>query len=166
VHLHPKSRGYVKLRSVNPLEQPIVQSNFLESMEDLDTMIEGLKLSRKVFQSEAFDKIREYEEIDRDIPHPPESDQYLAEYIRRYTLHIFHPVGTCRMGRVDDPKVVVDSNLVVKGLTNLRVADCSIMPEIVSGNTNAPAIMIGEKASQIIIQHWASQTPIKQQSRL
>jgi len=94
------------------------------------------------------------EVFDPSIPHPPESDEYIIELLRRSAITVYHPVGTCKMGSVSDPTAVVDPTLKVKGIKGLRVADASIMPNIVSANTNAPAIMIGEKAADLIKADW------------
>jgi len=178
--LHPTSKGSVSLRSSNPIDPPVLNYNFLEAADDLELLVDGMKSARRILGSPAFDSVRlekkkekdaskssektspvgSWEVVDPSIPYPPESDDYLREWIRKYVLHVFHPTGTCRMGRVEDPETVVDSQLRVKGVIGLRVADCSIMPEIVSGNTNAPAIMIGEKASDIIKQFWSSVRPV------
>jgi choline dehydrogenase len=91
------------------------------------------------------------EAIDKSIPHDPQSDEYLREYARRAAITIYHPVGTVKMGARSDPTAVVDPELKVKGLNALRVADASVMPVICSGNTNAPTIMIAEKASDLIL---------------
>ena len=83
-------------------------------------------------------------------PHPYDSDEFWQWFIRHVTLSQYHPVGTCRMGSADDPRAVVDPRLRVRGVKNLRVVDASVIPEVTSGNTNAPVIMIGEKASDMI----------------
>ena len=95
-----------------------------------------------------------HEVIDHTIPHPPTSAEYLAAYLKKSALTVYHPVGTCKMGSASDPTAVVDPTLKVKGIKGLRVADASIMPNIVSANTNAPAIMIGEKAADLIKADW------------
>jgi choline dehydrogenase-like flavoprotein len=113
---------------------------------DLDLALAGLKKVLEIGNAPAFRKVG----TKQSHPGPEmDSDQALVEYIRRVGTTIWHPVGTCKMGR--DAMAVVDDNLRIQGLSGLRVADASIMPTIVSGNTNAPCIMIGEKASDLII---------------
>ena len=102
----------------------------------------------------AISKYIKCEVIDTSIPHPPESEEYLKAYVKKSALTVYHPIGTCKMGSASDPTAVVDPTLKVKGIKGLRVADASIMPNIVSANTNAPAIMIGEKAADLIKADW------------
>ena len=109
-------------------------------------MLGGLKLVRRVAQAPAIDALTRSEKIPGA---EAESDAQLIDYIRNYGATIFHPCGTCRMG--DDDKAVVDSRLRVRGVSNLRVADASVMPTVVSGNTNAGCIMIGERLSAFIL---------------
>ena len=94
------------------------------------------------------------QKLDPSIPFPPDSDEYIAEHIRRNCITIYHPVGTAKMGSADDPDAVCDSQLRVRGVRGLRVADASIMPSIVSGNTNAPSIMIGERCAAMVADAW------------
>ena len=117
---------------------------------DLKILLEGLKLARRIASSAPFSDIVEQEIIDDCIPFAMNSDEYLEQYIRANAVTLYHPVGTTKMGTVDDPSAVVDNRLRVQGIHNLRVADASIMPSIVSGNTNAACIMIGEKAAALI----------------
>ena len=145
VLLRPKSRGTVALASADPDAPPVIDPRFFSEEEDLRVLIRGLKEARRINHAAVFDKYRP-----REIEPGEEvrTDEELAAYIRRFGATIFHPVGTCRMG--NDDLAVVDAELRVKGVDGLRVADCSIMPTIVGGNTNAPAIMIGEKAADLI----------------
>jgi choline dehydrogenase len=139
--LHPKSLGSVQLRSSNPLDAPTIKPNYLADPEDRRVLIEGVKIARKILNSEAFKSIQGPMINDDTIPYPLDSDEYILEYIKRYVFTVFHPVGTCRMGPEGDPNSV-------------RVIDASIMPEVISGNTNAPAIMIGEKGADLIKESW------------
>ncbi|XP_013775330.1 glucose dehydrogenase [FAD, quinone]-like [Limulus polyphemus] len=153
VLLRPKSRGYVKLRSTDPYNPPIIDPHYLTHPDDIQTLREALKISIKVGLSEPF-KAFNTTLFEPSFPgcekHQMWGDDYLECVARTYSVTIYHPVGTCKMGDPSDPTTVVDSKLRVKGIKNLRVADASIMPTIVSGNTNAPVIMIGEKAADII----------------
>jgi choline dehydrogenase len=142
----PQSRGTIRLQSADPLDRPLIDPRYLSEPVDLDLALTGLKKVIEIGNARAF------REVGAEQTHPgPEvnSAQGLVEYIRRTGTTIWHPVGTCKMGH--DPMAVVDDQLRVHGLAGLRVADASIMPAIVSGNTNAPCIMIGEKASDLII---------------
>lgn len=145
--LKPKSRGYVSLRSKNPLDPPIIQPNYLSEEYDLRTLIKGVRKAYEVMQARAFDKYRK----DLYFPSYIDDDEVVAEHIRKTLEGVYHPVGTCKMGKENDENTVVNSYLQVKGIGGLRVVDASVMPEIVSGNTNAPTIMIAEKAAELIL---------------
>jgi choline dehydrogenase len=143
----PESRGSVSLRTANPLDAPAIRANYLSTDSDMRTMIEGVRLSRRIANTHAFDPYRG-EEI-----HPgasATSDEDLAEFLRNEVETLYHPVGTCKMG--NDPLAVVDANLRVHGVERLRVVDASVMPTIPTGNTNAPTVMIAEKAADMIRQ--------------
>lgn len=143
--LHPFSRGDIRLRSSNPLDAPAIRANYLSDSRDMDVMLEGIKLSRKLAATKAFDAYRGTE------LHPgpaAKDDAALRAHISKFTETLYHPVGTCKMG--NDPSAVVDSELRVHGVEGLRVVDASIMPTVVGGNTNAPTIMIAEKAADLI----------------
>lgn len=145
IAVRPLSKGRVTLRSTDPLDNPIIEANYLHDQKDVDVLREGLRLSRSIASSPAFDKYRG-EEIypGKHI----QTDAELDDYIRK-TLHTSNAlVGTCKMGAGYD--AVVDANLRVKGFRNLRVADASIMPKIPGGQTSAPTVMIAEKAADII----------------
>ncbi|GCA51063.1 alcohol dehydrogenase [Sinorhizobium sp. KGO-5] len=144
--LRPHSRGEIRLRSTNPADHPMIDPRYLSHPEDMRLSIKGLKLAREILAQPAFAPFVEKAEA---FPGPDaEDDQRLQSYIRSKGKTVYHPVGTCRMGT--DDMAVVDPQLRVRGLRNLRVVDNSIMPTLISGNTNAPAIMIGEKASDLI----------------
>jgi choline dehydrogenase len=145
-YLRPKSRGWVKLRSSDPAAPPRIMFNLLAEPDDLAAMLRAIKLSRDIYgQSPLKEMVRS-----EALPGPGTSaDADLIEHIRRHAGHRSHPVGTCRMGL--DAEAVVDPELRVRGMDGLRIADASVMPQIVSGNTNLPCMMIGEKASDLIL---------------
>jgi choline dehydrogenase len=144
--LRPQSRGYVSLKSSDPLAHPLIQPNYLEAEEDRRALREGVKLARDVFAQAAFDPYRGPELMPG--AHVQKDDQ-LDTFVRKTAETIYHPVGSAKMG--DDAESVVDSQLRVYGVAGVRVVDASIMPALVSGNTNAPTIMIAEKASDMIL---------------
>jgi len=145
VLLRPKSRGAVLLGSANPAAAPEIAAQFLSHPDDLELLLRGLKLSRRLLAAPAWDKVRGPE----FRPGPDvQTDDALRNYIRNTCGTVFHPVGTCRMG--NDSAAVVDPELRVRGVEGLRVADASIMPTLIGGNTNAPTIMIAEKAADMI----------------
>ncbi len=139
-------RGWVKAKSTNPHEAPLIQTNFLAEESDVRTIRDGVKILRNVFAQTAFDDLRG-DEVTPGAQRT--SDDDIDTWIRETAETIFHPVGTCKMG-IDD-QAVVDPELKVRGVEGLRVADASIIPVLVGGNTNAPAIMIGEKVSDMVL---------------
>jgi choline dehydrogenase len=144
--LRPESRGWVRARSTDPTSAPAIHTNFLSAPNDIRTIRDGVKILRKVFSQTDFDPLRG----DEKTPGPEvTTDDELDAWIRGTAETIYHPVGTCKMG-IDD-LAVVDPQLRVRGVEGLRVADASVMPTLVGGNTNAPSIMIGEKASDLIL---------------
>ena len=143
--LHPKSRGTVSLFSADPKAAPIIQPNFLEEKEDLAQLVKGGKIVFDIMEQEGLKRHTK----ENGLPHNRTDDSLLIEHIKKTLETVYHPVGTCKMG--NDAMAVVDSNLTVHGIKNLRVVDASIMPKIVSGNTNAPVYMIAEKAAEMIL---------------
>ena len=144
--LRPESRGTVRLASKDPQAAPLIDANYLATERDMQALVDGLKQARKVLAQPAF------------APHGVEemepgaavrSDEQIRDYVRRRSETVYHPVGTCKMGR--DAMAVVDARLRVHGLQGLRVVDASVMPTLVGGNTNAPTTMIAEKAADLIL---------------
>ncbi|MEH2465792.1 GMC family oxidoreductase [Nostoc sp.] len=142
---NPQSLGSLTLRSASPKDPPIIRMNYLQSKSDLQKLLAGIKIIREIFHSDVFDHFRG-EEAAPGADH--KSDEALLAYIRETCDTVYHPVGTCKMGTDSDS--VVDSELRVHGIEGLRVVDASIMPTLTTGNTNAPTIMIGEKAADLI----------------
>lgn len=145
-HLRPESRGSIHIKSARIDDAPAIRVNYLSTDEDRRALIDGLKFLRSIMQSPAMADDMEHEvEPGLDCA----TDASLLAYIRAKGSTIYHPSGTCRMGI--DEGAIVGPDLKVKGVSGLRIADASIMPRLVSGNTNAPVIMIGEKASDLIL---------------
>jgi len=145
--LRPESRGEIKLNGPSPKTYPKIHPRYLSTETDCRTIVEGVKIARRIARvAPLSSKIAEEFRPDQSLG----MDDYdgTLDWARNHSVSIYHPAGTCKMGPGAD--AVVDAELKVHGIEGLRVADCSIMPEIVSGNTNAPAIMIGEKASDLI----------------
>ena len=181
VLLHPKSSGgSVKLSSSDPSMPPFINPKYYSNVDDVNTLIKGIKhvinmlekvstehnskemrikLMRHLFPGCSMEAFKTFDNVDHEefVQQHFASDKYWECYIRHLTLTMYHPVGTCKMGVHEDDSVV-DSKLRVHGINGLRVADASIMPDITSGNTNAPTVMIAELASDLIKQEWASNT--------
>ena len=145
VLLRPKSRGQVTLAGIDPAAAPVIDPRFYSDDTDMHVMLRGLKEARRIVHAESFQK---YQPSELAPGTAVQSDEALVEYVRNNGSTIYHPVGTCKMG--SDAMAVVDTRLKVHGVEGLRVVDASIMPTIVGGNTNAPTIMIGEKAADLI----------------
>jgi len=146
VLLYPKSRGRIALSSPDPRAMPIIDPNILSMPEDFDPLVRGLKLARRILAAPAFSPYQGTE----FLPGPKvESDEAFKEYLRATAATVFHPAGSCRMG-VDDAAVVTPE-LKVRGVDGLRVADASIFPRLMGGNTNAPVVMVAEKAADMIL---------------
>lgn len=143
----PESRGYVSLKSADPLAPPLIQPNLLSDPRDMEVMIKALRKAIDIGQSSS---IKEFSPDGVCFPTLPVTDNSLREHIRKTVETLYHPVGTCKMG--NDERSVVDQRLRLFGIKGLRVADASIMPTIITGNTNAACIMIGEKASDLVLK--------------
>jgi choline dehydrogenase len=144
--LRPESRGHIGLKSADPADRPLIQPNSLAAENDLRTLRDAVKIARKIVAQPAFDAYRG-KELNPGVTATSDAD--IDSFIRRTAITIYHPVGTAKMG--NDRLAVVDSQLRVRGIKSLRVVDASIMPTLVGGNTNAPAIMIAEKAADLIL---------------
>ena len=147
VHLRPEGRGRVSLKSADPLGPPKIEFKFLETAHDIDAMLYGVRLARKIAAQPAMQPFVAAEVVPGPAVH---SDEQVIADIRNRGVSNLHPVGTCRMGTGAD--AVVDPRLRVRGIEGLRVADASIMPQVVGGNTNAPSIMIGEKCAAMALE--------------
>ena len=144
----PESLGFVKIRSDNPFEAPVIQPNYLEAEEDRKVLIAGMKLARRLMRSEPLAPYFEFEQYPGDHI---QTDDELLQIARERGTTTFHVMGSCRMGPSSDATSVVDDKLRVRGIDNLRVVDASIMPTMLSANLNAGAMMIGEKGADMIL---------------
>ncbi|MFO1270677.1 MAG: GMC family oxidoreductase N-terminal domain-containing protein [Rubrivivax sp.] len=147
-NLNPTSRGHVRIRSPRPEDAPRIQANYLSTPEDRRVAAESLRLTRRIA---AMPALARYEPREVKPGVQFQSDDDLARLAGDIGTTIFHPVGTCRMGRADDPLAVVDPRLALRGLQGLTIADASVMPVITSGNTNAPTLMIAERAAEWLL---------------
>ena len=145
--LRPQSRGEIGLKSADPAKPPAIQPNYLQTGHDLEMMLECAQLSKEIFNQKVFD-------AHRDGFIFPETSvrtkDEIIDFIRRKAETVYHPVGTCKMG--DDERAVVDERLRVRGLEGLRIADASVMPTILSGNTNAACIVIADRCADMILR--------------
>lgn len=147
VHLDPQSRGSVRLRSADAFDSPEIRMNFFKTHDDIDAMVKAVKLVRHIAAQKP---LQPYNLGELSPSAEARTDQDIEAHLRRTAIANLHPVGSCRMG--SDKDAVVDARLRVHGIRGLRVVDASVMPALPSGNTNAPTIMIGEKASDIILE--------------
>jgi choline dehydrogenase len=145
--LRPKSRGSVAIRSADPLAKPVIQPNYMTAEEDAVTIKDGVKIVRRI-ASQA--PLQAYRGAELNPGEQIQSDADLSQWVRQTTSTLWHGSSTCRMGT--DERAVVDKELKVRGVTGLRVADASIMPNIIGGNTSAPAMMIAEKCAAMILE--------------
>jgi choline dehydrogenase len=153
-NLNPEARGHVRIRSPQPGDAPAILANYLSTPADRRVAADSLRLTRRIAAQSALARYRP-REIRPGIEF--QSDEDLARLAGDIGTTIFHPVGTCRMGRQGDPQAVVDARLRVRGVAGLRVADASVMPTITSGNTNSPTLMIAERAAEWIAADAARQ---------
>jgi choline dehydrogenase-like flavoprotein len=147
-NLQPTSRGFVRLRSPDPADKPVIKPNYLSTDEDRRVAVDSIRVARRIVAEPALAKYHPVEYLPgRGVG---DDDASLLKAAGDIGTTIFHPVGTAKMGRASDPMAVVDERLRVIGLERLRVVDASIMPTITSGNTNAPTMMIAEKGAAMI----------------
>jgi choline dehydrogenase len=152
--LRPESRGTVRIKSADPAQHPAIQPRYMTAASDRACMVRGMQLTRRIMGQSA---MKRYVAEER-LPGPNvTTDEGLLAYARETGTTIFHPTSTCRMGF--DKTAVVDERLRVHGFTGLRVADASIMPTVVSGNTNAACVMIGEKCADMVLQDAKARAP-------
>jgi choline dehydrogenase len=149
--LRPESRGFVHIKSSDPAQAPAIQPRYLTSQLDRDTVVASMKLLRKIMGQAAMQR---YVAEERAPGPLVQTDAELLDFARSSATTVFHPTSTCRMG--SDETAVVDERLRVRGIGGLRVVDASIMPTVVSGNTNAAVVMIAEKGADMILQDAAS----------
>ncbi len=145
--LRPESRGYLTIKSNDPTAYPAIHPNYLATQTDQRTIVDGMKMSRRLSETQS---LGPYVAEELEPGPAAQSDEELLDHARNNSVTIYHPVGTCKMG--SDPMAVVDERLRLHGIGRLRVVDASIMPTLVSGNTNAPTIMIAEKAADMILE--------------
>jgi len=155
VMLHPKSIGSLTLKSNDPFEHPVIEPNYLHHKDDVRAILSGIRKAQQIIKAKAFEPHVIGSRTERSLAGVPadlkaDSDEWWSHYIKHASITCYHPIGTCKMGKDIKTGAVVDSELRVFGVRGLRVADCSIMPTQISGNTNAPAIVVGEKAADLI----------------
>jgi choline dehydrogenase len=153
--LRPESRGFVRIRSSDASIPPAIAPLYLTARSDCDTVVEGMKLMRRIMNQA---QMRSYIEAEFAPGDACVGDADLLAFARQTATTVYHPTSTCRMG--SDPRAVVDERLRVRGIERLRVIDASIMPTLVSGNTNAAAVMIGEKGSDMVLQDAQAAVPL------
>ena len=153
--LRPESRGFVRIKSRDPAAAPAIQPRYLSSRFDCDTVVAGMKQLRGIMEKPA---MRRYIAEERAPGDACQSDADLLAFARETGTTVYHPTSTCRMG--SDPQAVVDERLRVRGIEGLRVIDASVMPTVVSGNTNAAVVMIAEKGAEMILQDASARAPV------
>jgi len=154
-NLNPTARGHVRILSARPEDPPAIQANYLSTPEDRQVAADSLRLTRRIAAMPALQPYRP-REVRPGVQY--QSDEELARLAGDIGTTIFHPVGTCRMGRADDPLAVADPRLRLRGVGGLRVVDASVMPTITSGNTNSPTLMIAERAAEWMLQEAAGKS--------
>lgn len=154
--LRPESRGSVHIQSADPQQWPAVRGNYLSTEEDCRRIVEAVKIQRRIYAAPSFQAVATEEEKPGVVY---QSDEDILNYCRDNGMSVYHPVGTCKMGAVTDPAAVVDNRLKVHGLEALRIVDGSIFPNLLSGNTHAPIVMVAERAAEFILEdkHAAAQ---------
>jgi choline dehydrogenase-like flavoprotein len=154
----PQSKGTIRLKTSDPLEYPIIDPQYFSDPVDMEVCVVAHKVSRQLAKQEASKRgsfLTGEEFVLPELSHlDPESDEYIREYIKSRAVTIYHPTSTCKMGPSEDPTTVVDSRLRVHGLKGLRVVDASVFPTVPTANTNAPCIMFGERAADMIREDW------------
>lgn len=147
--IRPKSRGWMKLRSADPAAAPVISPNYFSDPDDLALMVRSVRMCRELLASEPLSKIVRVEIAPGSAA---TSDDIIASFCRQATFTNYHPVGSCRMGRPDDPMAVVDPQLRVRGVSGLRICDASVMPRIPGANTNAPTMAIADKCVDLMMR--------------
>src|SRR5205085_965857 len=144
--MRPESKGHIHITAADPRRPPAINFNFLSSPPDAELTVRAIRMARAIMTAPAMAPLQ----VSEIAPGPDRTtDDEIIDWVRKAAETTYHPVGTCKMG--SDPMAVVDSQLRVHGIDGLRVADASIMPTLTSGNTNAPSIMIGEKAADMVL---------------
>ena len=155
--LRPRSAGTVRLRSTDPYDKPVIDPNYLSDDQDLKVLVEGIKIAMALSKTTAMQKLGT-KFYSKPFPgcekYAVATDDYWGCFTKQFTSTFYHTVGTCKMGPDNDPTAVVDPQLRLRGVKGLRIVDTSVIPKITSGNTNAPVIMVAEKASDIIKSSW------------
>ena len=153
--LHPTSKGEIVFDRFNPLGPPSINPNYLETKEDVSTLLRGIRLVQKILNTTSLSQYNAKESlIDAKCSFQYDTDEFWEWYMKLLTFTMAHPVGTCRMGRAEDERSVVDERLRVIGTSGLRVIDASVIPSLPSGNTHAPVVMIAEKAADMIKEDY------------
>jgi choline dehydrogenase-like flavoprotein len=147
--MRPKSRGEIELASARAEDKPILHPRFLDDPEDVDVLVRGIQIGRQILSAPA---LAGHRGLELRPGAQVQSREGLEDFLRESVVTSFHPVGTCKMAPESDPMSVLDHTLRVRGVDGLRVADASIMPTIIGGNTNAPSMMIGERGAQFAIE--------------